>query len=63
MSANKEGGRFYLYTHMIKTEGEGNTNCVEEIKKAREAPRGNSQQDKLRHTWEETEEKRDNGKI
>lgn len=48
---------------MIKTEEEGNTNCVEEIKEAKGPMRENSQHDKLRHIWEATEGERDNGKI
>lgn len=48
---------------MIKAEGRENTNCVEEIKKAKGAARENSQHDKLRHIWEGKEEERDNGKI
>lgn len=39
---------FYLYIRLIKTEEEGNANCVEEIKKGKEPPRENSQHDKLR---------------
>lgn len=56
MATDKEGGRFkvilFMHTH-DKTEEEQNTDCVEEIKKAK---RENSQHDKLRHIWERTEE-------
>lgn len=45
------------------TEEEENTNCVEQIKKAKGATRENSQHDKLRQTREGTEGKKDNGEI